>query len=284
MEVTMLGTGSPVPLVERAGTSLALSSESEIVLVDCGPNTVQRLLESGIDPAAIERLFFTHQHMDHNADFFQFTIGGWSRGRRRLSVYGPPGTHRLVAALESIYDEDIDYRQSIGYPTDGIDDIECHELTPSDTIQTDDITVSLRAVDHSIRTYAYRFDSQRTGESVVFTGDTAYDPGLSDFAADADMLIHDCCMAPPADEPPERAFIWEEFTHTMPEERWDRLATVHANAKEAATVAANADVDTLVLTHLLPYRDHDAISRDARDIFGGTVIVADDRTEVRVPE
>ena len=281
MEVTMLGTGSPVPMVDRAGTSLAVTAGNETALVDCGPNTVQRLLKSQIDPAAIEQLFFTHQHMDHNADFFQFVIGGWSRGRENLTLHGPPGTERLVESLEYIYDEDIAYRQNLGYPLDGIKDIECNEVRPGDSICLDTVDVSVCEVDHSIKTYAYRFDDVRTGESIVFTGDTDYLPSLDDFAAGADVLIHDCCMAPPKPEQTGGEFVWEEFTNPLTQEKRRRLSNFHADAEEAGTIAADADVDTLVLTHLLPYRDQDAIRESARTVFDGEIVVAEDNMTIR---
>jgi ribonuclease BN (tRNA processing enzyme) len=218
--------------------------------------------------------------MDHNADFFQFVIGGWSRGRTNLSLYGPPGTERLVESLEYIYDEDITYRQHLGYPLSGIDDIECNEVFPEDNIRLENIDVTIHEVDHSIRTYAYRFEDVRTGDSVVFSGDTDYVPQMDDFAADADVLVHDCCMAPPAPAQTDGGFVWEEFTKPLAEEKRRRLADVHADAEEAATVAANAGVETLVLTHLLPYRDRDEIRESARAVFDGNIVIAEDNMTI----
>jgi ribonuclease BN (tRNA processing enzyme) len=61
--------------------------------------------------------------MDHNADFFHFVIAGWSLGRESLTIYGPPGTDRLLDALYSVYSEDIAYRKRF-YKSGGIEEIE----------------------------------------------------------------------------------------------------------------------------------------------------------------
>ncbi len=129
MEITLTGTGSPIPISERAATSLVVEIGDEPVLIDCGPRTVYQLMAAEIDPGDIETLFFTHHHMDHNASFFHFAFTSWTEGGREpLDVYGPDGTDRLVNALYDIYEEDIEYRRAI-HPTDGISTIQSHTVT-----------------------------------------------------------------------------------------------------------------------------------------------------------
>ncbi|EMA45292.1 MBL fold metallo-hydrolase [Halococcus saccharolyticus] len=274
MEITVLGTGSPVPTLERAGTSIAIEIDNETLLIDCGPGTTHRCIEHGVHPAEIESLFFTHQHMDHNADFFHFAIASWSLGRESLTVYGPPGTDRLLAALTDVYREDIDYRTRF-YDDDGIEDIEWIETDGDLTVEGEDWRASALPVDHSIETYAYRFDTE--GGSFVFSADTTPIGSLPEFAADADVLLQDACVARETTPPGERqGLVWDRLTEPMSDAQADRLSRTHCSPAEAGEIAAEAGVEMLVLTHLLPYRDTDAMVADAESTFGGEVVVAED--------
>ena len=51
--LTLLGTGTPAPLTHRAGSSYLLELAGEKLLIDCGPGSVRRLLETGVSPTEI---------------------------------------------------------------------------------------------------------------------------------------------------------------------------------------------------------------------------------------
>lgn len=276
MRVTLLGTGSPIPTLERAGTSLVVEIADETILVDCGPGTVRRLIEHEIHPAEIETLVFTHHHIDHDADFFQFVIASWSLGRESLTIYGPEGTDRLLDALHDLYEEDLDYRSELGYPPEGISGIETRRMTADATVEGDGWRMTALPVEHSIETYAYRFEETETGSTFVFSADTQRIPELAAFASDADLLVQDACVAPPADDPNPDGLVWERLTEPLPEWRRDALLETHCDASQAGEIAADADVGTLVLTHLLPYRDTEAMCREAGQAFDGEVLVGED--------
>lgn len=284
MEVTLLGTGSPVPLLDRAGSSIHISVSDDDLLFDCGPRVVYELMRNEINPGAIEDLFFTHHHIDHNASFFHFVIAGWTLGgRHSLTVYGPPGTERLLDALYSIYGDDIAYRKHIGYSAAGIDDIELRETTEDMRVVTDSYQITALPVEHSTITYAYRITEAETGASFVYSGDTRQLSTLASFAEGADVLVHDCCIGPVTDSPPKDGFIWDSYVEPMDGAKRERLSNVHCGPAEVGAVAQEAGVDTVVLTHLLPYRDTDALATEASSVFDGRVIVAEDGMTIPVP-
>lgn len=283
MKVVLLGTGSPVPLLQRAGTSIAIGAGDEWLLIDCGPGTVRRLLEQGINPGRIDHLFFTHHHIDHNADFYQFVINNWTRGDGTLQIHGPnPWTESLLESLYEIYDEDIRYRDHVGYSAEPILDLTVDPITATSVVDTDRFEVRTCAVAHSIETYAYRLDDHETGRSVVFSGDTRKVSRLAEFAAGADVLIQDCCIAPVSDSAPHHPdeFVWEQYTRPLPPEMHERLQDVHCNPSEAGELAAEAGVGHLVLTHLLPYRDEAAMVDLATAAYDGEITVAADGLEI----
>lgn len=282
MRVTLLGTGSPIPTLERAGTSLVVEIADETILVDCGPGTTHRLIEHEIHPAEIETLVFTHHHVDHDADFFQFVVASWSLGREALTIYGPEGTDRLLDALHDLYEEDLEYRSELGYPFEGISGIETRRVTPDATVEGDGWRMTALPVEHSIETYAYRFEETETGSTFVFSADTRKSPELAAFASDADLLVQDACIGPPDDEPTAEGLLWERLTEPLPEWRREALLETHCDASQAGEIAADANANTLVLTHLLPYRDTEAMRRDAERTFDGEVIVGEDGLTVSI--
>jgi ribonuclease Z len=66
--LTLLGTGTPRPSRERAGSAYLVRVGGERLLFDCGPGSYARLLQTGVLPTAISHLFLTHLHYDHCAD------------------------------------------------------------------------------------------------------------------------------------------------------------------------------------------------------------------------
>ena len=68
MELTLLGTGTPTASLRRAGSSYLVTIDDERILVDCGPQSAQRLLQAGLKPVDLDTIFLTHLHYDHCAD------------------------------------------------------------------------------------------------------------------------------------------------------------------------------------------------------------------------
>lgn len=273
MEVTILGSGSPLPTTTRGGQSLALRAGGDRLLIDCGPLTVERLLENGFELGAIETLFFTHQHMDHNASFFHFAITSWMYGRRALTVYGPRGTEALLRALTEVYRADLEYRSQYGRPIDAITEMTSTVVSEGFSARGDGWTASAIPVDHAIETVAYRVED--AAGSMVYSADTGQPEPLYEFAAGADILVQNCAVAPAGgDGSAADRESWRQYQANNPPHDESPLADQHCTPEEAATVAAEAGVGTLVLTHLLPMRDTAAVRRRASAIFDGSIEIA----------
>jgi ribonuclease Z len=81
----------------------------------------------------------------------------------------------------------------------------------------------------------------------------------------ADLLVHEATFA---DEEAERA-----------------RETAHSTAREAAELAAEAEVSLLALTHLSPRHPPGLLRAEAREAFDRTVVPRDfDRIELPLPE
>jgi ribonuclease Z len=284
MRVVILGSGGGglLALGRRRTAQVVLVGE-EPLLFDCGEGTTRQLHEAGIRPIDVKYLYFTHHHFDHNTDYPYFALSTWLEGRdENMKVYGPPGTAHFSNALFGLagaFRDDLTARttspgsQSIravrGSPPlqwIGIDVVEI--VAPGPICKTEKWTVTAAPTDHMqpyFETLAYRVDMQ--AKSIVVAVDSAPTQSVVDLARGADILIHDCSVS-------------EEFRSCF------GLARVHSGPAVAAEVAAKADVQKLVLTHFLPEFDNPEslaeMAREARSIFSGEVILAEDQLEIRI--
>ena len=103
----------------------------------------------------------------------------------------------------------------------------------------------------------------RRGRKIVYTGDTMPTSALVEFARGADVLIHDATA------------------ETSLEEKANRYG--HSTARQAALVAKDAGVGTLILTHVSPrYEEAAPILADATPVFANSVL-AEDFYQLDVP-
>ena len=101
IEVTLLGTGSPIPDPNRAGPSTLVRAGGQVFLVDCGRGVLQRAAAVGVGAAGLSALLLTHLHSDHIAELGDVLITSWvttfAADPAPLPIIGPPGTAETVA-------------------------------------------------------------------------------------------------------------------------------------------------------------------------------------------
>ena len=102
----LLGTGAVRTDPHRTTTMLAFEEANAVFLVDCGGDAVQRMMQAGLDPAAIEAVILTHEHPDHISGFALLIEKLWLLGRRDpIHVYGPLPTLELARTIRAGVDE-----------------------------------------------------------------------------------------------------------------------------------------------------------------------------------
>ena len=96
-KVTLLGTGSPWPTIERFGAATLVEAGNEKLLFDVGRGATIRLTQIGVSIGALNAVFLTHFHSDHTSGMPDLWLTGWIGryyGNRQspFRVIGPKGT------------------------------------------------------------------------------------------------------------------------------------------------------------------------------------------------
>lgn len=115
IKVTLLGTGAPVPSIERFGPAILVEAGNQKLLFDCGRGAAQRLWQLKIPLGKVNALFLTHLHSDHVVGIPDVWLTGWIPalyGRRAspFQVFGPKGTKDMMQYLVKAFAWDINIR------------------------------------------------------------------------------------------------------------------------------------------------------------------------------
>ena len=77
IEITLLGTGSPLVDPERAGPATLVRAGSTSLLVDCGRGVLMRAAAAGAQANTLTALLLTHLHSDHITDLNDVITSRW---------------------------------------------------------------------------------------------------------------------------------------------------------------------------------------------------------------
>ena len=301
LHICFLGTAGSVPTPTRNLSATLVQRGPDQFLVDCGEGTQRQLIREGSGIHDISHVLLTHMHADHYLGL-PGLLKTWDLWGRTLpvAVHGPRGLFDFLDVLKRIIGK-------VHYP------ISWHEMRPGDGIAFDDFRWEAIATDHRISSVGYRlvedtrpgrFDPERArelgvvpgpdfgrlqrgervtatdgtevtpdqvmGESrrgrlIVLTGDTRPSTRVVEAARGADILVHDATF--------------------VEEERERARETHHSTAREAASVALEAEVSRLILTHSSFRYPGKRILSEALEIFPASWMPADhDRVILPMPE
>ncbi|MBT5032376.1 MAG: MBL fold metallo-hydrolase [Proteobacteria bacterium] len=244
IQVTLLGTGDPIPRLDRFGPATLVEVAGQELLFDVGRGATQRLVQLGIPLREIDAVFLTHFHHDHLTDIPDIWMTGWIPppfGRRSepFEVWGPTGTESMLNHLEQAFEANTKIRiPDELLPPAGIETI-AHEFDEDGVVyEKEGVRVTAFAVNQGelIKpAYGYRIDYM--DRSVVISGDTRFDENLIAAAQGADLIIHEVALAS------------EELLASS--EQFRRIVAHHTTPEEAGTVFAEVDPKLAVYTHLV---------------------------------
>lgn len=283
MDVCLLGNGGMMPLPHRPLSATVVRVGGETVLFDCGENTQVNWRISDFGFRQTGTILLSHVHADHVAGLpgilFQISFSGRTEP---VTIYGPEWTPEVVKNLTSIVGR-LPYELRV-----------C-QLDGGETFTIgDDMLVSTMLLTHRIPCIGYRIEVPRAprfnperarelgiplehwktlqrgqpaggfdpaevsgpprrGLRLTLMTDTAYSESLATFAAGSDLLVCEAMFGP--DEDRQRA-----------------LERGHMTFTQAATIARDAAVHELWLTHFSPKIDNpESYLPAAQQVFPNTI-------------
>src|SRR5688572_8597957 len=108
IRVTLLGTGTPLPSMERFGAATLVEAGGNYFLFDCGRGATQRLWQQKIQIGKVDHLFLTHLHSDHVVGIPDLLLMGlmpavYGNRKKAFEVWGPAGTGEMMQGLRNAY-------------------------------------------------------------------------------------------------------------------------------------------------------------------------------------
>ncbi|MCI4352012.1 MAG: ribonuclease Z [Thermoplasmata archaeon] len=291
MRLVFLGTAGSWPTKERSASAIALDTEKELVLLDCGEGTQRQFFQSTVSFMRVRRIFITHFHGDHFLGLPGLIQSMCLNNRTEpLDLYGPPDAKEWFERV-----------LAMGYFTLRFP-VHLHPLNPGESVDLPGYSVRTAPADHTVPALAYRveegpkrgrFDAAkahglgirgrdfarleagetvhvegravhpeevigppRGGLSIVYSGDGRPSEEVRKLAQRASALIHESTMAE---------------DHEAEANAWG-----HSSARQAADVAREAEVGRLFLTHFSSrYKDPEPLAMEARTRFAETVAARD---------
>lgn len=295
-EIVFLGTSASAPSIHRGLTSQVVLAGEYRFMIDCGEGTQRQILRSGIGFKKLNHILLTHAHLDHILGLGGLisTFGRWEGDLEEIAIWGgKPALDRVEALLF-----DVVFRNE--RPP-----IQLHlvDLKPGRFVETKHFSVTAVPVTHRgqgnfgfvfqehtrrpflaekaealgvpagpersklVKGERITLDDGRiiepdmvlgeeiAGTKLAYIGDTGRTDNLRAHIANADTLVI------------EATFL-------------DREADVanqfgHITAKQAATLARENGVKTLILNHISRRYSEREVIHEARQVFPDTYVARD---------
>lgn len=278
--VTLLGTGSPNPVMRRFGPGVLVQVGGQNLLIDCGRGVTQRLLQAGLKLGAVDALFVTHLHSDHVVGIPDLWLTGWLEANyaQRVGpfrVFGPAGSQNLMDGLVKAYDWDIKARiadQKLDAANVRPEVVEIRQGVVHDK---GGVKVTAFEVDHGeLLKPAFGFRIDHGGRSVTISGDTRFNENLIKHASGTDLLIH------------QVAAVREEL---MASPVFRAILDHHTKPEEAGVVFTRAKPKLAVFYHFVllgtpkvpPVTEKEVVDM-TRKTYAGPLVVGEDLMAFRL--
>lgn len=100
-EIVFLGTSAAAPSVHRGMPAQIVLAREHRFLIDCGEGTQRQILKSGVGFRKLNHILLTHGHLDHILGLggLLSTIAHWEEGIEFLEIYGGHNTLQRVNDL-----------------------------------------------------------------------------------------------------------------------------------------------------------------------------------------
>ena len=245
MILTVLGSGSCELRRGRSSPAYHLQAGPHGIVMDLGQGALRGLLQAGHDPADVDVILLSHQHPDHLADIvpflFALNYAPDMAAKTGLQLIAHPDVLEVLQKLQDAFG---------------------HWLTPNPEVLHKTVAqhggifnvggVTIRAARAAHLPGSLAFRLEYGGRSLVYLGDSHATPELVELSLGADLLIANCAATDQAPKPG------------------------HLGPTASGSLAAQAGVKALLLSHLYSAVDAGAAVEAASAVFQGPVWAAED--------
>ncbi len=303
MEAFILGCGGMMPLPYRHLTSVLLRRDGDLFLFDGGEGTQVSLRRLNLKWKKIDAIFVSHTHADHVTGLPGILMLSAQVDRTEpLYIYGPPKIKEYIESSRKVLDMYINYpivvqeitapcvvhsgsdfyirafpldhtKTCVGYTLEELD--RPGEFNPE---KAKELGVpcgplwsqlqkgfEVKSTDGSIVKPEQVLGSKRSGRKFSFVTDTLYKKEIADEVRGSDLLI---CEG-----------MFEDALLDQAKEK------KHMTARQAATIAKDANVRRMCLIHYSPrYNDKElgVLLEEAQEVFPQTEL-SKDRMQIDIP-
>lgn len=295
MKLTILGCYAATPRSFTNPTSQVLEIKNHLFLIDCGEGTQVQLRRNKIKFSKINHIFISHLHGDHFYGLVGLVSTFMLLNRTAdLHIYGPKGIKEVILLQLRLSNSWTNYN------------LYFHELetTESEIIFEDEkVLVKTIPLKHRIYTNGFLFQEKmgerklnfdvvqnlkintcyyqniKNGKSITLddgriidNAQLTFDPALpKSYAFCSDTIYNEDVVL----EILGVDVLYHESTFLQSE---DDLATktMHATAKQAATIALRANVKQLVLGHYSTRYENITLFKEEAETIFPNILLADD--------
>lgn len=249
MQLTVLGSSGTFTGPGSLCSGYLVRTDGATILVDAGNGSTSNLQQE-VALEDLDAIIISHKHADHCVDLIglHHAVRAHGPAATGIPLYSPPGVAELLAELTS--------REA---PYVFEESFELQTVQAGDSFTVKDVRFRLYESVHPPPTLSMRLESD--GRVLTYSADSAGGPKLVEAARGADLFL---CEA-----------TWQG-------EPLDHPAGIHLTAEGAGTVATEAGVDRLLLTHVAGHLDRQVSLEEARRTWDGPLDVAVDGMTVEV--
>lgn len=287
MKIHILGCYAATPRTLTNPTSQVLEIKNHLFLIDCGEGTQVQLRKNKIKFSKIAHIFISHLHGDHFFGLPGLVSTFRLLGRdKALHIYGPKGIQEAITLLLKLGNSWTNYPLIF------------HELTEIESqviFEDEQLTVETIPLKHRVYTNGFLFREKPGPRKLNIDAvvkheiDKAYYRNIKN---GKDVVMDDGHLIPNQeltfDPPPPKSYAYCSDTGYKPDmveqiskvdvlyhestfldsEAHLSVKTMHATAKQAATIAQAAQVGTLLLGHYSTrYKTIDMFKEEAQTVF-----------------
>lgn len=295
MNLTILGCYAATPRTFTNPTAQVLEIKNRLFLIDCGEGTQVQLRKNKVRFSQINHIFISHLHGDH---FFGLVglVSTFALLNRTtdLHIHGPRGIKEIITLQLKLSNSWTAYNLFF------------HELTSNESeliYEDEKVTVKTIPLTHRVYTNGFLFEEKLSERKLNIDAAQNYDINVcyyQNIKNGKDVILEDGRIIPNSeltfDPPAPKSYAY--CSDTMYEEKILGIIqnadvlyheatfleseahlsgkTMHATAKQAATIALKANVKQLILGHYSTrYESIDVFKEEAETIFPN-VLLADD--------